>query len=135
MRNAATCGWSDATGATPGCSSTPKGWGRAPPCPRRKRCGANARGSADRRDWSTIAGRPTEVSSPSRSTASTMPAPSKPRRSEEHTSELQSLMRNSYAVFCLKKKKLVYTQTDKYHQLYCSEYDVVITICWLTDTT
>src|SRR3546814_10491630 len=26
------------------------------------------------------------------------------RRSEEHTSELQSLMRNSYAVFCLKKK-------------------------------
>src|SRR3546814_6020041 len=27
-----------------------------------------------------------------------------PGRSEEHTSELQSLMRNSYAVFCLKKK-------------------------------
>src|SRR3546814_10449010 len=27
------------------------------------------------------------------------------RRSEAHTSELQSLMRNSYAVFCLKKKK------------------------------
>src|SRR3546814_9706597 len=27
------------------------------------------------------------------------------KRSEEHTSELQSLMRNSYAVFCLKKKK------------------------------
>src|SRR3546814_9156062 len=26
-------------------------------------------------------------------------------RSEEHTSEIQSLMRNSYAVFCLKKKK------------------------------
>src|SRR3546814_6369928 len=32
-------------------------------------------------------------------------------RSEEHTSELQSLMRISYAVFCLKKKKL---QSDKY---------------------
>src|SRR3546814_2295626 len=32
---------------------------------------------------------------------SAMPA----RRSEEHTSELQSLMRISYAVFCLKKKK------------------------------
>src|SRR3546814_6294614 len=29
-------------------------------------------------------------------------------RSEEHTSELQSLMRISYAVFCLKKKKNVY---------------------------
>src|SRR3546814_6568848 len=28
-----------------------------------------------------------------------------PYRSEEHTSELQSLMRTSYAVFCLKKKK------------------------------
>src|SRR3546814_8285789 len=28
----------------------------------------------------------------------------KPVRSEEHTSELQSLMRNSYAVFCLKQK-------------------------------
>src|SRR3546814_10060625 len=28
-----------------------------------------------------------------------------PARSEEHTSELQSLMRISYAVFCLKKKK------------------------------
>src|SRR3546814_10539729 len=28
-----------------------------------------------------------------------------PGRSEEHTSELQSLMRISYAVFCLKKKK------------------------------
>src|SRR3546814_2842250 len=32
-----------------------------------------------------------------------------PDRSEEHTSELQSLMRNSYAVFCLKKKKNTYT--------------------------
>src|SRR3546814_4890823 len=30
------------------------------------------------------------------------------RRSEEHTSELQSLMRISYAVFCLKKKKYNY---------------------------
>src|SRR3546814_2262531 len=30
------------------------------------------------------------------------------RRSEEHTSELQSLMRISYAVFCLKKKKNTY---------------------------
>src|SRR3546814_9529844 len=31
--------------------------------------------------------------------------PRRARRSEEHTSELQSLMRISYAVFCLKKKK------------------------------
>src|SRR3546814_10552396 len=32
-------------------------------------------------------------------------------RSEEHTSELQSLMRISYAVFCLKKKKKIYLTT------------------------
>src|SRR3546814_8937544 len=32
-------------------------------------------------------------------------------RSEEHTSELQSLMRNSYAVFCLKKKNNVRSVT------------------------
>src|SRR3546814_10069082 len=32
-------------------------------------------------------------------------------RSEEHTSELQSLMRNSYAVFCLKKKKKTHYYT------------------------
>src|SRR3546814_9298002 len=34
-----------------------------------------------------------------------MPTPDLAIRSEEHTSELQSLMRISYAVFCLKKKK------------------------------
>src|SRR3546814_3818099 len=32
-------------------------------------------------------------------------------RSEEHTSELQSLMRISYAVFCLKKKKQIITES------------------------
>src|SRR3546814_6222415 len=36
-----------------------------------------------------------------------------PQRSEEHTSELQSLMRISYAVFCLKKKK---THTTQHHK-------------------
>src|SRR3546814_6412134 len=35
------------------------------------------------------------------------------RRSEEHTSELQSLMRISYAVLCLKKKKAKTTQKCK----------------------
>src|SRR3546814_9012859 len=35
-------------------------------------------------------------------------------RSEEHTSELQSLMRSSYAVFCLKKKTI--TTTDRKHK-------------------
>src|SRR3546814_9975910 len=44
-------------------------------------------------------------------------------RSEEHTSELQSLMRISYAVFCLKKKKEYYIsqnicpQTKRLHKL------------------
>src|SRR3546814_4617371 len=38
-------------------------------------------------------------------------------RSEEHTSELQSLMRISYAVFCLKKKK--HTTTYKNTVTYC----------------
>src|SRR3546814_3923725 len=36
-------------------------------------------------------------------------------RSEEHTSELQSLMRISYAVFCLKKKTTQNTGTQKRH--------------------
>src|SRR3546814_9882765 len=36
-----------------------------------------------------------------------------PRRSEEHTSELQSLMRISYAVFCLKKKTNIYNKLIK----------------------
>src|SRR3546814_7991443 len=40
-----------------------------------------------------------------RATAAPAAAIPAPGRSEEHTSELQSLMRISYAVFCLKKKK------------------------------
>src|SRR3546814_9251649 len=47
-----------------------------------------------------------------------------PRRSEEHTSELQSLMRISYAVFCLKKKNksntnkiinITYSSSSSFH--------------------
>src|SRR3546814_2404103 len=37
-------------------------------------------------------------------------------RSEEHTSELQSLMRISYAVFCLKKKKTTKTDNEAMHK-------------------
>src|SRR3546814_5839566 len=53
--------------------------------------------------WRETASRPTAP-------GSRQPAPVRrlrttARRSEEHTSELQSLMRISYAVFCLKKKK------------------------------
>src|SRR3546814_6645679 len=41
-------------------------------------------------------------------------------RSEEHTSELQSLMRNSYAGFCLKKNTKIYTRSHKKqtHRMY-----------------
>src|SRR3546814_2437251 len=38
------------------------------------------------------------------------------RRSEEHTSELQSLMRISYAVFCLKKKKQKQTKYTQHNE-------------------
>src|SRR3546814_2647929 len=38
-------------------------------------------------------------------------------RSEEHTSELQSLMRISYAVFCLKKKKQATLHTITYNSI------------------
>src|SRR3546814_8572501 len=38
-------------------------------------------------------------------------------RSEEHTSELQSLMRISYAVFCLNKKKNQDTAVDSRHRI------------------
>src|SRR3546814_9860349 len=42
-------------------------------------------------------------------------------RSEEHTSALQSLMRSSYAVFCLKQKKRTYEDTNQYNnQSHCS---------------
>src|SRR3546814_10000491 len=43
------------------------------------------------------------------------------RRSEEHTSELQSLMRISYAVFCLKKKKTAYRH-NKHKQQYRTKH-------------
>src|SRR3546814_7933838 len=39
-------------------------------------------------------------------------------RSEEHTSELQSLMRISYAVFCLKKKKIRLIITQRYNDIH-----------------
>src|SRR3546814_3902136 len=61
--------------------------------------------SAMRRHWQTISSRWFM----SRWVNVTMPASGRERlslrRSEEHTSELQSLMRISYAVFCLKKKR------------------------------
>src|SRR3546814_2408398 len=43
-------------------------------------------------------------------------------RSEEHTSELQSLMRISYAVFCLKKKKKQLTYTSAQHTKHAAHH-------------
>src|SRR3546814_4227547 len=47
-------------------------------------------------------------------------------RSEEHTSELQSLMRISYAVFCLKKKKL---NTEIVRATQCIKDNITTTVC------
>src|SRR3546814_2933749 len=52
-----------------------------------------------------------------------------PTRSEEHTSELQSLMRISYAVFCLKKKKQhnTYTNEQRLYNKTCPRADLSTT--------
>src|SRR3546814_10560226 len=59
-----------------------------------------------------LADGPTEVHKVQVAKAHLRTARPAPGRSEEHTSELQSLMRISYAVFCLKNKK-----TQKQHQI------------------
>src|SRR3546814_2401102 len=68
-------------------------------------CGADVGGASDdkRRGRCCFRSRRT-VPSPNNGSAC--------NRSEEHTSELQSLMRISYAVFCLKKNKTHTTTTD-----------------------
>src|SRR3546814_1292442 len=51
-------------------------------------------------------------------------------RSEEHTSELQSLMRISYAVFCLKKKTLLTNLHSTNTTLHiCMRYQLPIPLC------
>src|SRR3546814_10099642 len=55
-----------------------------------------------------------------------------PARSEEHTSELQSLMRISYAVFCLKKTTTQqnYTMQITYNNIYSHEhYKIISKVC------
>src|SRR3546814_5534553 len=46
-------------------------------------------------------------------------------RSEEHTSELQSLMRISYAVFCLKKKKNTNNKTRKRPHIHHTQKEII----------
>src|SRR3546814_10452750 len=58
-------------------------------------------------------------------------------RSEEHTSELQSLMRISYAVFCLKKKTHINTHQTNSHYLNDTKINITIqrkNIKYNTDT-
>src|SRR3546814_13459484 len=76
-------------------SSTSSSGGR----PRGESSGWLATSSHQKRKSAVVKGWPSDQRCPWRSVRV------KRRRSEEHTSELQSLMRISYAVFCLKKKK------------------------------
>src|SRR3546814_9415099 len=70
-------------------------------CPMASRCGRSASPArANRRAANISSPAPRRAKSPPRRRPRAARA-----RSEEHTSELQSLMRISYAVFCLKKKK------------------------------
>src|SRR3546814_8065780 len=62
---------------------------------------------------STMQTASTRRGSSQRSYAKLPPSKREACRSEEHTSELQSLMRISYAVFCLKKKKKITQKTKR----------------------
>src|SRR3546814_1500074 len=79
----------------------------APACPAVVIRTAIRRGSSRRAPPPSLPSRPTAH----HQLSSTHPEPA--FRSEEHTSELQSLMRISYAVFCLKKKTTQH-KTNKY---------------------
>src|SRR3546814_8514160 len=80
---------------------------RVPPFPREDSRSHVARRRTSGKFLAAAAPSPgsSSVSQPPSRVAATRPIPTAPMRSEEHTSELQSLMRHSYAVFCLKKKK------------------------------
>src|SRR3546814_1517658 len=61
--------------------------------------------------WALVHGSAAAVKKPDASACRLIAESSGDRRSDEHTSELQSLMRISYAVFCLKKKTRSYQNT------------------------
>src|SRR3546814_2823158 len=98
-----------ATGSPTGpAASKAEGWGDGPPCASHSRARCGAIGSSIR----LARGDPSTWQSPPAAARANhiddlaeldLPRPLA-LRSEEHTSELQSLMRSSYAVFCLKKK-------------------------------
>src|SRR3546814_6782941 len=78
------------------------------------------------RSPSSPAMRPSKASAPCSTSATPLATRSKPSKAmaakgvelEEHTSELQSLMRTPYAVFCLKKKKKLHNATTVSHILH-----------------
>src|SRR3546814_8345300 len=80
--------------------------------------GAGSRAAADDSRAAPYPGGPGAADRPASATALPLEPGRRPQaqvrrtRSEEHTSELQSLMRISYAVFCLKKKKQHITKTN-----------------------
>src|SRR3546814_1463531 len=74
----------------------------------RSACGRRRHRSADRRDAQRPSPLGSAIALRKRKTAFLLStSPRDETRSEEHTSELQSLMRISYAVFCLKKKQIL----------------------------
>src|SRR3546814_1649691 len=94
---------------------------RRPPCDHRPACDCRAargdcRRDARRRQAPPRARRRTQGRARSGARRGCAPADRAALRSEEHTSELQSLMRISYAVFCLKKKKTTPTANNN-HQI------------------
>src|SRR3546814_2641410 len=74
--------------------------------------------------------RPSRLSSSETVEAGVVARPAISRRSEEHTSELQSLMRLSYAVFCLQKKM----QNDPSDQNICRCRNTTISIIRETES-
>src|SRR3546814_10213299 len=95
------------------CCGSPHRYAPAPPPLRR--CFAACPPIRDRTDWPSRCA--SWAASNARSSCST--------RSEEHTSELQSLMRISYAVFCLKKKTILKHQSC--HHAYKEKTKVITT--------
>src|SRR3546814_20159944 len=114
-------------GALPICRGVPE-----PPCPPRGRDPAIAVARVLLRRWrrfrrivpaaSRRSGSAKRRQPRASGCAHVTPGPSfrraRSERSEEHTSELQSLMRLSYAVFCLKKKKVKYQTKQDHDDIY-----------------
>src|SRR3546814_1889604 len=71
---------------------------------------AGGKGTAEVSDIPCHSQRGCRMTAPAKADGRAMIGPSARARSEEHTSELQSLMRISYAVFCLKKQRTSHTQ-------------------------